>query len=102
MLSYFEVAEGSRNPVLSHRSIIVATQLSAQIFRYLFDIINKSIHNAVMSDLSEKYEDDPEFQEFLDAEFNETAVSATMDELAEFAFGSFDEAIKALENRKKN
>jgi len=55
-----------------------------------------------MSDLSEKYEDDPEFQEFLDAEFNETAVSATMDELAEFAFGSFDEAIKALENRKKN
>ena len=55
-----------------------------------------------MLDLSEKYADNPEFQEFLNAEFNKTAVCASMDELTEFAFGSFDEAVEAFKEHKRN
>jgi len=55
-----------------------------------------------MAQIQDKYADDPEFQEFLNAEFNKTAVCASMDELAEFAFGSFDEAVKAFEEYKRN
>ena len=50
----------------------------------------------------QKYADDPDFQEFLNREFDHTAVHATMGELAEFAFGSMKEAIEAFEERIKN
>ncbi len=49
----------------------------------------------------QKYADDPGFQEFLNREFDKTAVDATMDEIAEFAFGSFDDAIEAFEQYKR-
>lgn len=55
-----------------------------------------------MDDIAEKYVNDPEFQEFLNREFDHTAVDATMEELADFAFGSWDEAIEAFEERVKN
>jgi len=51
---------------------------------------------------SGKYADDPEFQEFLNSEFNKTAVCASMEELAEFAFGSFGEAVKAFGEYERN
>jgi len=73
-----------------------------QIFRSVFDIIYKSIYNTVMSQIPDKYTDDPEFQEFLNREFDKTAVCASTDELAEFAFGSFDAATKAFEDRQNN
>jgi hypothetical protein len=60
------------------------------------------MYNSIMVDLSKKYEDDSEFQEFLNAEFSETAVTATLEELAEFAFGSFEEAVKAFEAYKRS
>jgi len=61
------------------------------------------IHNkALMDSKSEQYENNPEFLEFLNREFNKTAVHATPEELAEFAFGSFDEAVKAFEDFKKD
>lgn len=47
------------------------------------------------------YENNPDFQEFLNREFDHTAVDATIEELAEFAFGSIDEAIEAFEERNK-
>lgn len=50
----------------------------------------------------EQYENNPDFQEFLNREFNRTAVDATIEELAEFAFGGFDEAVKAFEEFKKD
>ena len=55
-----------------------------------------------METKAEKYTDDPDFQGFLNREFDHTAVDATMDELAEFAFGSMKEAIEAFEERIKN
>ena len=51
---------------------------------------------------AEKYENNPDFQEFLNRNFEKTAAHATMEELAEFAFGSWDEAIEAFEERIKN
>ena len=45
---------------------------------------------------------DPAFLEFLNGEFNGIAVNATTEELAEFAFGSLEEAIKAFDNYKRN
>lgn len=61
------------------------------------------IHNKEVMDIGvQKYADDPDFQEFLNREFDHTAVDATMDELADFAFGSWDEAIEAFEERIKN
>lgn len=42
----------------------------------------------------EQYENNPEFLEFLNREFDHTAVDATVEELAEFAFGSMEEAIE--------
>jgi len=50
----------------------------------------------------EKYADDRDFQQFLNREFDQTAVDATMEELAEFAFGSVEAAIEAYEKRKKD
>ena len=41
----------------------------------------------------EKYIDDFKFLEFINKTFNAIAIEATVEELAEFAFGSIDEAI---------
>jgi len=61
------------------------------------------INNKVLMDKeAEHYENDPEFQEFLNREFDKTAVHAPIDELADFAFGSLQEAIKAFEEYKSN
>ncbi len=50
----------------------------------------------------EQYETNSEFLEFLNREFDKTIVNATVEELAEFAFGGFDEAVQAFEDFKKN
>ena len=50
-----------------------------------------------MSEETDKYADNPDFLEFLNGQFNDVAANATSDELAEFAFGSMDEAVKAFE-----
>jgi hypothetical protein len=50
---------------------------------------------------TEKYANDPDFQEFLNREFEHTAAHATIEELAEFAFGSVDGAIAVFEQRVK-
>ena len=50
----------------------------------------------------EQYENNPDFQEFLNREFDKTAVDATIEELAEFAFGSIDTAVEAFEQYKRN
>ena len=71
---------------------------------YILDLTktsNCSIINRTQ-EIPEKYENNPDFQEFLNREFNDTAMHATMEELAEFAFGSIDAAIKAFEARIKN
>ena len=44
--------------------------------------------------------DNEEFREFLSREFDKVAVGATIEELAEFAFGSVEEAIEAFEKYK--
>lgn len=43
---------------------------------------------------------DTKFQEFLNREFDNTATNATMEELAEFAFGTIEDAIAAFEEQK--
>jgi hypothetical protein len=48
-----------------------------------------------------KYDENPEFLEFLTREFDATASSATVEELAEFAFGSIDDALNAFEESIK-
>lgn len=50
----------------------------------------------------QQYENNPEFLEFLNRKFDHTAVDATIEELAEFAFGSVDAAIQAFEEYKRN
>jgi len=55
-----------------------------------------------MREIPEKYVNDPDFQEYLNREFDHTTTHATIEELAEFAFGSFDAAIEAFEERTKN
>lgn len=47
----------------------------------------------------EKYEQNPEFLEFLTREFDATATNATIEEQAEFAFGDIEAAITAYKNR---
>lgn len=47
-----------------------------------------------------QYENNPEFLEFLNRQFDETAVESTIEELAEFAFGNLYEAVDAFENFK--
>jgi hypothetical protein len=42
------------------------------------------------------------FQEFLSRGFDSVAVCASVEELAEFAFGSLEEAIEAFEEHMKN
>jgi hypothetical protein len=47
-----------------------------------------------MEVLEEKYLNDPEFLEFVNREFRSTAMHASIEELAEFAFGSIEDAIE--------
>ena len=49
----------------------------------------------------EHLQKDPDFLEFLNREFNETAVNATIQELAEFAFGSIEEAVRDYQEQMK-
>ncbi len=42
--------------------------------------------------------DNPEFRNFVSREFDITAIHATVEELAEFAFGSVKEAVKQYKN----
>lgn len=51
---------------------------------------------------TEQYENNPDLLEFLNREFDKTAVDATIKELAEFAFGSVDTAVEAFEQYKRN
>ncbi len=51
---------------------------------------------------AQEYVDNREFLEFLNGEFDKTAVHATVEELAEFAFGGLNEAVKAFEESKKD
>jgi len=50
---------------------------------------------------TEHYANDPDFHEFLDREFDRTAANATIEDLAEFAFGSIDTAIQVFEEYRK-
>lgn len=49
-----------------------------------------------------QHTDNPEFQEFVSKAFDKTIILATIEELAEFAFGSTDSAIQAFEDHKKD
>lgn len=55
-----------------------------------------------MFEKAEQYVDNFEFLEFLTTEFTKTSIHATIEELAEFAFGSINAAIEAFEEYKKN
>lgn len=55
----------------------------------------------IMDEKVLQYENNLEFLEFLNREFDKSAVDATIEELAEFAFGSLEEAIKNFEEQKK-
>lgn len=57
---------------------------------------------SIMTEKVSQYENNLEFLEFLNREFDKSAVDATMEELAEFAFGGVDAAIVAFEKQKKN
>lgn len=57
---------------------------------------------SIMLAKASQYENNLEFLEFLNREFDRSAVGATMEELAEFAFGSVDAAIEAFEKQKKS
>ncbi len=49
-----------------------------------------------------EYTNDVEFLTFLNKEFDKTTLNASVEEIAEFAFGSLKEAIKAFEMRRSN
>lgn len=53
-----------------------------------------------MFEIPDQYIDNPAFQEFLNREFDHTAVDATIEELAGFAFGGLEVAITAFEEQK--
>ena len=54
-----------------------------------------------MKENDNQYENNPEFLEFLNREFDKTAVDATVEELAEFAFGSMEDAIESFNQWRK-
>jgi len=54
-----------------------------------------------MQSKTDQYENNPNFHEFLDREFDKTAANATIEDLAEFAFGSIDTAIQVFEEYRK-
>ena len=49
----------------------------------------------------EKYIDNLDFRYFVSREFNESSLEASVEELAEFAFGDVETAIKAYKKEKK-
>ena len=55
-----------------------------------------------MGKTTEQYENNADFLEFLSREFDKTTIHATIEELAEFAFGSLDAAIEAYQEGIKN
>jgi len=55
-----------------------------------------------MGKTTEQYENNADFLELLSREFDKTTAHATIEELAEFAFGSLDAAIEAYQERIKN
>ncbi len=55
-----------------------------------------------MGKTTEHYENNADFLEFLSREFDKTTIHATIEELAEFAFGSLDAAIEAYQEGIKN
>ncbi len=50
----------------------------------------------------EEYTSDADFLEFLNREFETTAMHATVEELAEFAFGSMKASIEAFIKEKQS
>ena len=54
-----------------------------------------------MGKTREQYQNNADFLEFLSREFDKTTGHATIEELAEFAFGSLDAAIEAYQERMK-
>ena len=58
------------------------------------------INNGGMEKKKQPFINGAEFKEFLNREFRRTAVGDTIEELAEFAFGGLDEAVKAFEGLK--
>jgi hypothetical protein len=55
-----------------------------------------------MDQKADHYHNNSHFLEFLNREFDRTATHASIEELAEFAFGSLEAAIEAYEERIKN
>jgi|GEM_PF-1348624 len=51
-----------------------------------------------VEELKEEYINNPKFLDFVSREFESTASNATIEELAEFAFGSIEEAIKEFKD----
>lgn len=66
-----------------------------------FDYNVSVINNALMEGKTETYVENAEFLEFLSREFDRTAEHATVEELAEFAFGSVEAAIEGFEESRK-
>jgi len=56
---------------------------------------------SIMTEKVLQYDNNLEFLEFLNREFDKSAVDATMEEIAEFAFGSVDAAVEAFEKQKR-
>jgi len=54
-----------------------------------------------MDNKAKQYENNPDFLEFLNREFDHTVIDTTVEELAEFAFGSMEEAIKSFNKWRK-
>jgi hypothetical protein len=54
-----------------------------------------------MDNKAKQYENNPDFLEFLNREFDHTVVDATVEELAEFAFGSMEKAIESFNQWRK-
>ena len=54
-----------------------------------------------MNNDSQQVTRDPAFLEFLNREFDRTVPHATVEELAEFAFGGVEAAIDAFEQHRK-
>ena len=54
-----------------------------------------------MFKIPDQYVNNPDFQEFINREFDHAAIDAAMEELAEFAFGNIDTAIEAFEEYNK-
>lgn len=54
-----------------------------------------------MDKKSKQYENNPDFLEFLNREFDKTAVDATIEELAVFAFGGMEKAVESFNQQKE-